>query len=46
MLEFVLGPWHLVVLFLASQLNQEQQRMIEYLQTENQQLKEGLRAPV
>jgi len=31
-LEFVLRPWRLIVLFLASHLNREQQRIIEYLQ--------------
>jgi len=36
MLEFILKPWHLVVLFLASQINREQQRAIEYLHVENQ----------
>jgi hypothetical protein len=42
MLEFILRHWHLVVLFLASQLNREQQRIIEYLQVENQVLREKL----
>ena len=42
MLEFILKPWHLVVLFMASQLNREQQRIIEYLQVENQVLREKL----
>jgi len=42
MLEFVLKPWHLLVLFVASQLNREQQRIIEYLQVENQVLREKL----
>ena len=42
MLEFILKPWHLIVLYLASQLNQEQQRIIEYLQVENQVLREKL----
>ena len=27
MLKFVLRPWHLLVLFVASQLNREQQRV-------------------
>ena len=31
-LDLILRPWHLLVLFLASQLNREQQRIIEYLQ--------------
>ncbi len=42
MLEFILKPWHLMVLFMASQLNREQQRIIEYLQMENQVLRETL----
>lgn len=42
MLEFILKPWHLIVLFLASHLNREQQRAIEYLQVENQILREKL----
>jgi len=42
MLEFILKPWHLIVLFLASQLNREQERIIEYLQVENQVLREKL----
>ncbi len=31
MLAFLLRPWHLIVIFLASQLNHEQNRIIEYL---------------
>ena len=42
MLEFVLRPWHLLVLFLAAQLEEEQRRVIEYLQTENQVLRAKL----
>lgn len=42
MVEFIFRPWHLFVLFLASQLNSEQQRVIEYLQAENQVLWEKL----
>ena len=42
MLEFIPRPWHLLVLFLGSQLNREQQRIIEYLQVENQVLREKL----
>ena len=42
MLEFSLRPWHVVVLFLASRLNQEQQRAVEYLQVENEVLREKL----
>jgi hypothetical protein len=41
MLEFVLKPWHLVVLCVASYLNREQQRIIEYLEVENQVLREN-----
>ncbi len=36
MLEFVLKPWHLIVLYLASHLNREQERIIEYLQVKNE----------
>lgn len=32
MLEFILKPWHLIALFLASCLNREQEHIIEYLQ--------------
>ena len=42
MLEFILRPWHLIGLFLAAQINREQQRGIEYLQVENQVLREKL----
>jgi len=42
MLDFTLRPWHLILFFLASQLNREQQRIIEYLQVENQVLREKL----
>ena len=42
MLEFILKPWHLIVLFLASQINHEQQRAIEYLHVENQVPREKL----
>jgi transposase InsO family protein len=42
MLEFILKPWHLVVLFLAAQISREQQRAIEYLHVENQVLREKL----
>ena len=42
MLEFILRPWHLIVLFLASQLDREQQRVIEYPHVENQVLREKL----
>ncbi|NQU74899.1 MAG: helix-turn-helix domain-containing protein, partial [Planctomycetes bacterium] len=42
MLEFILKPWHLIVLYMASQINREQQDVIEYLQVENQALREKL----
>ncbi|HOZ45145.1 MAG TPA: hypothetical protein PLO37_03940 [Candidatus Hydrogenedentes bacterium] len=41
MLKFILKPWHLMVLFMASQLNREQ-RIIEYLPVENVVLREKL----
>lgn len=40
MFGFRLTPWHVLVLLLASLLIQEQQRNIEYLQLENQVLRE------
>jgi putative transposase len=39
-MSFVLKPWQLWVLALAGWINQEQQELIEYLQTENQVLRE------
>lgn len=42
MLEFVLKRWHLIVLYVASHLNREQQRIIECLQVENQVPREKL----
>ena len=42
MLALVLKPWHIIVFSLASRLNREQQRVIEYLQAENQVLREKL----
>ena len=41
-MNFVLQPWQLLVLFLASWINRQQQEVIEYLRTENQVLKEKL----
>ena len=35
-----LQPWHLMIIFLASCINRQQQEVIEYLQAENQVLKE------
>jgi len=42
MTNFVLQPWQLLVAILAGPINQEQQRVIEYLRTESQILKEKL----
>jgi putative transposase len=42
MLAFLLRPWYLIVMFLASQLNYEQNRIIKYLRVENQMLREKL----
>ena len=39
----IIQPWQLLLITLASWLNQEQQQIIEYLQTENSILKEHLR---
>ena len=41
-MSVILHPWHLLLLTLAGWINQEQQRVIEYLITENQVLKEKL----
>ena len=38
----ILQPWHLMVMFLASWINRQQQEVIEYLRTENAVLKEKL----
>ena len=39
-MNFVLKPWQLWVVALAGWINQQQQEVIEYLQTENGVLKE------
>ena len=39
-MNFILQPWQLLLLILASWINEEQQRVIEYLRTENAVLKE------
>ena len=44
-MSVILHPWHLLLLTLAGWINQEQQRVIEYLITENQVLKEKLGRP-
>ena len=41
-MNLVLQPWHLMVMYLASWINCQQQDVIEYLRTENQVLKENL----
>jgi len=41
-MNLVLQPWHLMVMFLASWVNRQQQEVIEYLRTENAVLKERL----
>ena len=41
-MSFLMQPWHLLVLSLASWLNREQRQVIEYLQTENCVLREKL----
>ena len=41
-MNFVLQPWHLMVVFLASWINRQKQEVIEYLRTENQVLKEKI----
>jgi putative transposase len=42
MLEFILKPWHLIVIYVPAWVNREQQEIIEYLRTENQVLREKL----
>ena len=42
MTKFVLQPCHLLLSILVGMTNEEQQRVIEYLRTENQVLKEKL----
>ena len=41
-MSFLMQPWHLFVLFLATWLNREQQQAIEYLRAENRVLQEKL----
>ena len=42
-MRFVLQPWHLIILAVASLINREQQKVVEYLRAENRVLKEHLR---
>lgn len=39
-MKFILQPWHLMLITLASWVNRQQQEVIEYLRTENAFLKE------
>ena len=39
-MKFVLQPWQLMLIILASWINRQQQKVIEYLRTENAVLKE------
>jgi hypothetical protein len=39
-MSFVLKPWQLWIVAMAGWINQQQQEVIEYLQAENQVLKE------
>ena len=41
-MKFILQPWHLMIIILASWVNRQQQEVIEYLRTENAVLKEKL----
>ena len=41
-MEFVLHPWHLLLLSLSALINHEQEKAFEYLKTENQVLREKL----
>ena len=41
-MKFVLQPWQLLLLILASWVNRQQQEVIDYLRTENAVLKEKL----
>lgn len=41
-MKFILQPWQLMLIILASWVNRQQQEVIEYLRTENAVLKEKL----
>jgi len=41
-MEFVLHPWHILILALSASVNRERDRVIEYLMVENQVLREKL----
>lgn len=40
-MNLVLQPWHLVVIFLTTWMNLQQQKVIECLRTENVMLREN-----
>jgi putative transposase len=41
-MKFILQPWQLMIVIISSWINEEQQRVIEYLRTENRVLREKL----
>jgi len=41
-MEFIFQPWHLLVLAVSAWINHEQEKVIEYLQAENEVLRERL----
>lgn len=41
-MNFIMHPWHLLVLALSSWIDCEQEEVIEYLRAENQVLREKL----
>ncbi len=41
-MEFILHPWHLLVLALSAWINHDQEKVNEYLRVENQVLREKL----
>lgn len=41
-MNFIMHPWHLLVLALSSWIDREQEEVIEYLRAENQVLREKL----
>ena len=45
-MKFVLQLWHLLACIVAGYANQEQQRIIDYLRTENTILREKPAAPL
>ena len=41
-MEFILHPWHFLVLVLSALINREQEKVVEYLQAGNEVLSEKL----